>query len=557
MALLQGAIPFAADLMRAIEARGRHPIYDSLWLESYRDARESSGKVVVRADISRAIEGRPALIVDDVFDSGRTIAYARAHLMAKGATKTLACAFVTPHPDGHWLTELEPEKDPEFAALAAKLAELLKDPVRNAAAIRETEKKMDDRVKELAGLASAEEKAEADKQDALRSAYPMVARSVDPAVETDAEFQQLKAEREKLLADPVGNADAIRALEEAMRDRAAAIAAENEARDGKGDELAAKYPFCVASAEGVPLAELGLLDDGYFLALAAQRDALLEDPEENAAEIACVEEQMRDRVEQVAGDKKKAAAQAEKERAAEEAKYPFVDKAPEGVPLAKLHVDDDDAFRKLAGERALLLRHQRLGVMALCLLGGGNVVQHLSRPAAQVARTELAGPTQKLPLHFDALVVAEPVGELAQGGGDDLCMLEADRTVRELIPGGGQGFEVLGQGNLSSRGGAVGPGVPRQPGSGVHQTGVFADLGRVRRGDESQLHGLQALDRPICLGDQAMKLSGENRRLLGGQPIEGVVHRLQREQNRMRGVGMQIPHRRRVQRVDHSHHLPE
>lgn len=94
VALLQGAIPFAADLMRAIERRGRHPIYDSLWLESYRDARESSGKVVVRADISRSIEGRPALIVDDVFDSGRTIAYARAHLMAKGATRTMACAFV-------------------------------------------------------------------------------------------------------------------------------------------------------------------------------------------------------------------------------------------------------------------------------------------------------------------------------------------------------------------------------------------------------------------------------------------------------------------------------
>ena len=94
VALLQGAVPFAADLMRAIEKRGRHPIYDSLWLESYRDARESSGKVVVRADVSRSVEGRGVLIVDDVFDSGRTIAYARAHLMAKGAPKTLACAFV-------------------------------------------------------------------------------------------------------------------------------------------------------------------------------------------------------------------------------------------------------------------------------------------------------------------------------------------------------------------------------------------------------------------------------------------------------------------------------
>src|SRR5215468_7839405 len=80
VALLQGAIPFAADLMRAMEARGRHPIYDSLWLESYRDARESSGKVMVRADISRPIDSRPALIVDDVFDSGRTLAYAKEHL---------------------------------------------------------------------------------------------------------------------------------------------------------------------------------------------------------------------------------------------------------------------------------------------------------------------------------------------------------------------------------------------------------------------------------------------------------------------------------------------
>ncbi|HVY85661.1 MAG TPA: phosphoribosyltransferase family protein [Caulobacterales bacterium] len=94
VALLQGATPFAADLMRAFARRGRNPLYDSLWLESYRDARQSSGKVVVRADISRSIEGRPALILDDVFDSGRTIAFARAHLAAKGATRTLVAAFV-------------------------------------------------------------------------------------------------------------------------------------------------------------------------------------------------------------------------------------------------------------------------------------------------------------------------------------------------------------------------------------------------------------------------------------------------------------------------------
>ncbi|HWA22995.1 MAG TPA: phosphoribosyltransferase family protein [Caulobacterales bacterium] len=94
IALLQGAMPFAVDLMRALARRGINPTLDSLWLESYRDGRESSGRVVVRADISRSVEGKRILLLDDVFDSGRTIAFARAHLLAKGAAETRACAAV-------------------------------------------------------------------------------------------------------------------------------------------------------------------------------------------------------------------------------------------------------------------------------------------------------------------------------------------------------------------------------------------------------------------------------------------------------------------------------
>lgn len=92
--LLQGAMPFAVDLQRALARLGRHPLQDCLWLESYRDARSSSGRVVVRADLSRSVDGRAALILDDVFDTGRTIAFARAHVLAKGATTTRACALV-------------------------------------------------------------------------------------------------------------------------------------------------------------------------------------------------------------------------------------------------------------------------------------------------------------------------------------------------------------------------------------------------------------------------------------------------------------------------------
>ena len=47
--ILIGATPFTSDLMKALARRDIHPVLDALWLESYRDARESSGRVVVRA----------------------------------------------------------------------------------------------------------------------------------------------------------------------------------------------------------------------------------------------------------------------------------------------------------------------------------------------------------------------------------------------------------------------------------------------------------------------------------------------------------------------------
>ncbi len=91
--ILIGATPFTSDLMKALARLDIHPILDALWLESYRDARESSGRVVVRADIARQVRGRGVLIIDDVFDTGRTLAFARKHLLAKGAREVITCAL--------------------------------------------------------------------------------------------------------------------------------------------------------------------------------------------------------------------------------------------------------------------------------------------------------------------------------------------------------------------------------------------------------------------------------------------------------------------------------
>lgn len=91
--ILIGATPFTSDLMKALARRGLHPVLDALWLESYRDERESSGRVLVRADIVRPVKDRGVLIIDDVFDTGRTLAFARAHLMAKGAREVITVAL--------------------------------------------------------------------------------------------------------------------------------------------------------------------------------------------------------------------------------------------------------------------------------------------------------------------------------------------------------------------------------------------------------------------------------------------------------------------------------
>lgn len=91
--ILLGAAPFTTDLMRHLSTQNIHPMLDAIWLESYRDERESSGRVLVRADLQRSVKGRGVLLIDDVFDTGRTLAFAKEHMLAKGAREVLTCVF--------------------------------------------------------------------------------------------------------------------------------------------------------------------------------------------------------------------------------------------------------------------------------------------------------------------------------------------------------------------------------------------------------------------------------------------------------------------------------
>lgn len=68
--VLHGAFIFAADLTRALTTAHR---VESLAIASYQ-GRESSGQVQVVKDLGCDIAGRDVLVVEDIVDTGRTIA---------------------------------------------------------------------------------------------------------------------------------------------------------------------------------------------------------------------------------------------------------------------------------------------------------------------------------------------------------------------------------------------------------------------------------------------------------------------------------------------------
>jgi len=70
--VLKGSFVFAADLARAIDLPLR---IDFLGVRSYGEGTESSGVVQITQDLSRPIEGEDVIIVEDIVDTGLTIAH--------------------------------------------------------------------------------------------------------------------------------------------------------------------------------------------------------------------------------------------------------------------------------------------------------------------------------------------------------------------------------------------------------------------------------------------------------------------------------------------------
>lgn len=89
--VLKGAVVFLADLMRAVEI----PLAcDFIAVSSYGASSRSSGVVKITADLSQSIVGRHVLLVEDIIDTGRTIAYLRRNLETRQPASLRICALL-------------------------------------------------------------------------------------------------------------------------------------------------------------------------------------------------------------------------------------------------------------------------------------------------------------------------------------------------------------------------------------------------------------------------------------------------------------------------------
>jgi hypoxanthine phosphoribosyltransferase len=89
--VLKGAFMFMSDLARAIDL----PVeLDFMAVSSYGSATKTSGVVRILKDLDIDLTGRHVLIVEDIVDSGLTLAYLRKNLAARGPSSLQVCSLL-------------------------------------------------------------------------------------------------------------------------------------------------------------------------------------------------------------------------------------------------------------------------------------------------------------------------------------------------------------------------------------------------------------------------------------------------------------------------------
>jgi hypoxanthine phosphoribosyltransferase len=89
--ILRGAFMFMADLARHVSIPAE---FDFLGVVSYGDQTSSSGVVRMTSDLSRPVEGKHVLIVEDIVDTGLTARYLMDNLRTRRPASLEMCALL-------------------------------------------------------------------------------------------------------------------------------------------------------------------------------------------------------------------------------------------------------------------------------------------------------------------------------------------------------------------------------------------------------------------------------------------------------------------------------
>ncbi|EAN88142.1 calpain-like cysteine peptidase, putative [Trypanosoma cruzi] len=263
-------------------------------------------------------------------------------------------SYLDPAPLGHPTATLPLDKDSEFKTLEARRLELMLDPRRNKEEVAELEEALNARATKL-----AEEMLRNDRAFLEREPEGVPLRYMH--LDEHRQFHELEVKRAALKAkDPVRNAKAIKDIEDELNDLVHELARDQMAEDLRGVDPAPR---------GIPINLLRPLDDPKFNELVEELRALKASPTVNPNRLHALEAEMNNRAGELA----------------ERARLGCRDKLdpyPEGLPLEKLPLDEDETFSQIELEMAGL----KLADPARNAARVANLAEKLNDRALDIAR---------------------------------------------------------------------------------------------------------------------------------------------------------------------------
>jgi hypoxanthine phosphoribosyltransferase len=89
--VMKGSIIFMADLARKVDLPCT---VELIGIASYGDSTKSSGVVQITADLTRPIEGKDVIIIEDIVDTGLTVSYLLHNFATRQPRSLKVCALL-------------------------------------------------------------------------------------------------------------------------------------------------------------------------------------------------------------------------------------------------------------------------------------------------------------------------------------------------------------------------------------------------------------------------------------------------------------------------------